>query len=336
MPADLKWHKPFNFYDVMTKAYREHGARLPAPDARAFYGEMINNILNRMKREAGPPKSDSMGEFIPINRPAATGVVEAMAELIWYEYNRPVWFVDKTMTELLMTAKIDDDLTGIHFPHECVYLCFEQGTQIEGFDLRSVMMFVPRHEQTIKMIHRATGDNQIVAEFLGRLIGSWTDCLTGPEYELLQSGMIKSRSRLYNWRKYTEPAPETESVGVDDQEKKAMRRSIQIAAAAMLYYSARPELVAEYQLPRSQRYEFKGERSGFRRMTLPGIKHIRPQSAATPGMGTGSSKSPHYRGWVMRVLRDPRYKRKADGSFETVLVPPTAIHPELMGENPEA
>jgi hypothetical protein len=336
MPADLKWNKPFNFFDIMSKAYRDYGARLPAQDARAFYGEMINSILGRIRRESAPTGRDSLGEFIPINRPAATGVVEAMAELIWYEYNRPVWFVDKTMTELLMTAKIDDDLTGIHFPNECVYLCFEQGTQVEGFDLRSIMLFVPRADQTIKMVRQATGNDDIVAQFMSRLIGTWTDCLAGPEYELLQGGTIRSRNRLYNWRKYTEPAPETDSVGVDEQEKKAMRRSMQIAAAAMLYYSARPELVAEYQLPRSQRYEFKGERSGFRRMTLPGIKHIRPQSAATPGMGTGSSKSPHYRGWVMRVLRDPRYKRKADGSFETVLVPPTAIHPELMAENPEA
>ncbi len=328
---DLKWNKPFNFFDIMTKAYREHNIRMPG-DSRSFYGDMINNILKRMRHEFGPTGRDAIGEYIPVHRPAATGVVEAMAELIWYEYNRPVWFVDKTMTELLLTAKIDDDLTGIHFPHECVYLCFEQGTKIEGFDMRSIMLFVPRAEQTVKMIHKATGDNSVVAQFMGKLIGTWTDCLDGPEYEILQTGMIRSRNRLYNWRRYTEPAPDSEAVGVTDQEKAAMRRSIQIAAAAMLYYSARPELVSEYQLPRSQRYEFKGERSGFRRMTLPGIKHVRPQSTAIAGMGSGSPKSPHYRGWVMRVLRDPRYKRKPDGSFETVLVPPTAIHPELMGE----
>lgn len=335
MPADLKWSKPFNFFDIMTKAYRDHGARLPG-DYRSFYGGMINNILTRMKREYGPPKSDQIGEFIPINRPAATGVVEAMAELVWYEFNRPVWFIDKTMTELLLTAKIDDNLSGIHFPHECVYLCFEDGTKIDEFDLRSIMLFVPRSDETIKMIRRATGDRAIETQFLGKLIGTWTDCLDGPEYDLLQNGFIRSRNRLYNWRKYTEPAPLEDAVGVDANEKEAMIRSIQIAAAAMLYYSARPELVSEYKLPRSQRYEFRGERSGFRRMTLPGVKHIRPPGSEIAGVhGTGSSKAPHYRGWVMRVLRDPRYKRNEDGSFKTVLVPPTAIHPELMAENPE-
>jgi hypothetical protein len=144
--------------------------------------------------------------------------------------------------------------------------------------------------------------------------------------------MIRTRNRLYNWRKYEHPSPPELATNVNAQEVEAMAKSMKIAAAAMLYYSARPELVSEYKLPRSQRYEFRGERSEFRRMRLPGVKKI-PAERGGLVPGTGSPKAPHYRGWVMRVLRDPRYKRNEDGTFKTVLVPPTAIHPELM-ENP--
>lgn len=324
-PPDVKWHKPFSLYDVMQQVCREYGKPFHLTPIQ-YYGYMMRDIVDQIGASMGL----APGEVVPVKQPASTGAVECLAELVWHEFNRPVWFVDRRMLELLETAKIDDDLSGIHWPHESLYLCFEKGSKLDGFDLRSILVFVPRSELVVRIGKKATQSDYFETEFLGKLVGTWTDCLPEPPYTVWRDGHLRSRGRLYNWRKYTEPS-EPSSDQVTAEEAAANQKSIKIAAAAMLYYSARPELVRNYQLPRSQRYEFRGDRTGFRRMLLPGVKTVRTPSVLTDVYGTGSPKSPHYRGWVIRVLRDPRYKRNEDGSFKTVLVPPTAIHPELMG-----
>lgn len=323
--SDVKWHKPFSWYGVIQQVYREYGRPFRLTPMQ-YYGDMIRVIAGRIGASMGL----APGDVVPVKQHASTGAVECLAELVWYEFSRPVWFVDRQMLELLETAKIDDDLSGIHWPHESLYLCFEEGSKLDGFDLRSIMVFVPRSDLVLRIGKKAVQSDYFKTEFLGKLIGTWTDCMPGPLYTIRQDGYIRSRDRLYNWRKYTEPSkPFCDQVTAE--EAAANQKAIKIAAAAMLYYSARPELVRDYQLPRSQRYEFRGDRTGFRRMLLPGVKTVRAPSALADVHGTGSPKRPHYRGWVMRVLRDPRYKRNEDGSFKTVLVPPTAIHPELMG-----
>lgn len=109
-----------------------------------------------------------------------------------------------------------------------------------------------------------------------------------------------------------------------------------ISAAAMLYHHARPELLVSHSLPRSQRFHVLGERDSISRLLLPKKlgtpKLISP--ASDKDKGVSSIKSPHYRGYVLAVLRDQRFKRKADGSFQTSLRQPCAIHPELMEECP--
>lgn len=351
MPESV-WHKPFNYYDIVQASLREVGApRSTMQDYMQFYGEVLNNALTY----AGVTPEDTVvpehviREFqeahpevgsIPVHKPAQMGVIEPMAELMWHTFNRPTWFCDNTMLELLRTAKIDDNLRGIHWPAESLYICFEKGAKIGRFDLRSICVFAPRSDITVKTVQKATAKSGMVIHdlhcelILNRLMGIWMDCLDEPEYYIRPDGFLKTRNRLYVWREYERPTPPQDMENVNQEERAATLEGVHIAAAAMLYHAARPELVAPYTMPRSQRYEFRGERSNYRKLTLPGVKMLRDPSHPV-SVGVGSAKSPHYRGWVMRTLRDPRYRRNEDGTYRTVLVPPVAIHPELMGENPE-
>jgi hypothetical protein len=342
--SEAVWNKPFNYYDTVQQALHDGGApRSAMQEYLPFYGQLLNNaILHASGLNIGD-LSGIMGqpEAIPIHKPAQMGVIEPIAELMWHAFNRPTWFCDNTMLELLRTAKIDDNLSDIHWPAESLYICFEKGAKIGRFDLRSIMVFAPRSEITVDTVRKATKkalfrlSDVHCEQLLGRLLGVWVDCLDEPDYVLRPDGYLKSRNRLYVWRKYEEPTPPNSYENVSEDERTATVEAMHIAAAAMLYHSARPELVAPYSMPRSQRYSFRGERGNYRRLTLPGVKVIRDPSRPE-SIGTGSVKSPHYRGWVMRTLRDPRYRRKEDGTCRTVLIAPTAIHPELMGDNPEA
>jgi len=344
--SNVTWNKPFNYYDIVQAALRGVGVREQQTPA-VYYGDVINNAMvalamPELRQQAiagGMIEAEGAPGTIPVHHAAGMGVIEPMAELMWHTFNRPTWFCDKTMLELLRSARIDDDLRNIHWPSESLYICFEKGCELNGFDLRSIMVFTPRSEITADTIRRAVrrsgGPNTEVVphQMMNTLIGVWVDCLEGPEYELRQDGFLKTRNRLYLWRRYERPNdPDEKMENVDERERRAIHEGMHIAAAAMLYHAARPELVAPYQMPRSQRYTFRGDRSNFRRMTLPGVKVIHDPSRESAGVG--SPKAPHYRGFVLRTLRAPRYRRNEDGTFRTVLVPPTAIHPELMDENP--
>ena len=114
-------------------------------------------------------------------------------------------------------------------------------------------------------------------------------------------------------------------------------RIIKITVASIFYFNARPDLYVAHALSRDQRYRFPGDakdRMNMRRVMLPMEKKVHPAATATHGSGT--AKRPHYRGFVLRTLRDERYQRNQDGSFKTVLVEPTVIHPEMMNEEPVA
>jgi hypothetical protein len=340
--AEATWNKPFNYYDTVQRALRDAGApRSAMQEYLPFYGQLLSNaVLYANGLSTGNLGLVGALDAIPTHKQARMGVIEPIAELMWHTFNRPTWFCDNTMLELLRTAKIDDNLRDIHWPAESLYICFENGAKIGRFNLRSIAVFAPRSEITVNTVRKATRKAYLSLgdvhcdQIIGKLLGVWVDCLDGPDFVLRPDGYLKSRERLYVWRKYEEPIAPSPDENVNEDERAATVEAMHIAAAAMLYYSARPELVAPYSLPRSQRYSFIGGRDNYRRLTLPGGKVVRDPSRSD-GTDTGSAKSPHYRGWVLRTLRDSRYKRKEDGTYRTVLIAPTAIHPELMGDNPE-
>ncbi len=108
--------------------------------------------------------------------------------------------------------------------------------------------------------------------------------------------------------------------------QKALIKASKLIAACWILYSARPEWVSPFTLPRSQRFQHGNAeiRKNYRRIMLPAVKHISLPTYA--GTETGREVIGHYRGWVYRVLRNERYKRNDDGTFKTVVVPPCVVN----------
>jgi hypothetical protein len=110
-----------------------------------------------------------------------------------------------------------------------------------------------------------------------------------------------------------------------------------LVAAILLRWSCRPETVVPFTMPRSQRYQHKGNREAFRLFTYPWQKQIRPEGeAAIEELGGRAKVRAHVRGFVYRTLRDERYRRNEDGSYRVVEVEPCIIHPEEYEEGKHA
>jgi hypothetical protein len=256
-------------------------------------------------------------------------VHEVMVDYLYECYGRPKWFIDSNVMELLCSLKLEeDDLTGIFFPHDVFSLVFEQGTMLNGWPLRNIRVCRPLAKSTYEFtkaigltVYAELPKNRYDRIPLTLFTDTGEDSKTGVRsWATPHESMVK----LHWTRPLDDRAGESLRVqtSLTKEEVDFQCKVSALMASALLYRSARPESVVNYQLPRSCRYNYRGDKSTYRRILAPTSVYSAKTGASG---GTGSPKAGHYRGWVFRTLRHERYKRNDDGTFKTVLVEPTAI-----------
>lgn len=252
-----------------------------------------------------------------------TGLM-VLSEYLFIRIGRPRWFISKEMFEILLTLKTDTtDFTNIAFPYDVFSFVFERGITLGGMPLRWFRVCCPRSRLSL----------QIMKEVVDVQVPNITSAVSiHPDLGMnrwTRKVDENTRPANTNVKAFFCPLLELSKASGPEMEgfKYPLAEIVKILASAVLLYAARPEFYQEYKVERSQRYEFKGERTSCRRLCFPTMKKVR---AAQESKSTGAFKSPHFRGWVLRTLRAERYTRNLDGTFKVALVPPTAIHPELM------
>jgi hypothetical protein len=273
--------------------------------------------------------------------------MDVMTEWLYVKLGRPRWLIDRQMLELLDTCKVDADLSGVVFTHDVLTLVFEEGVKINGIPLEWIRVCAVKSKMAEKAIRDFFPKDCINERAFSAI--NFTVCFRGYHKE---DGKISLDPRTWHkqprlgyeegrmWREYGSEKYISDPDRWDFDNETLTRESFRafmfkaakVAAAAMVYQHARPDLVTPFTLPRSERYKQHGERENISLIRLPrklgGAKKI---ISSPPVEGaSGKIMSPHYRGYVLAVLRDERFKRKPDGSFNTVLRSPCAIHPELM------
>jgi len=319
--ADCKWGPDFTFRDnckttnLLSKNF--------SYDVVPFYNYMLKLLLGSSagKLESRKLQIGNGPSVLFKDTDIASSLRDVVTDYLYEMYGRPKWFVDKTTFNLLNTISLDsDDLSGIIFPHDVFSLVFEHGVELEGFPLRNIRVYRRAASMTTKFL------NQLEVEFTKsevELVNLMID--TG---EVVMSNNTSWDTPPYLTRKWnwSRPLKDPEytlnfATTLSAQEKNVVARVSKIVASALMYKAARPDLVPEYVLPRSQRYSFKGDKRTYRRILAPQAPPGR-EYAPNP---TGREVRGHYRGWVLRTLRHEKYKRNADGSFKTVLVEPVAV-----------
>ena len=289
-----------------------------------------------------PTNLDAIFRALDGQQANAQQFFQILADFIFIKIGRPRWFLDADITQILLHSQIESQsLQGISFPYDSFNLVFENGITLSGgYEIKFISICNPRSALAIELggdamrafgkkfnnhsfedsfyigavVTRAGADTVTLSVLpLSMPIKEGVEIINKPENVVLKANLTPELSNDIN----------------DDV--------VKIAVAAILYFNARPDLYVAQQLSRDQRYRFPGnadDRKNMRRVLLPMEKTVRPVSSGPTG--TGASKRPHYRGFVLRTLRDERFQRNPDGSFKTVLVEPTVIHPELMIQEPPA
>jgi hypothetical protein len=249
-----------------------------------------------------------------------------LAEWTYISLGRPRWFVDLDMARLLDDTSIDPDLSQIVWPYDVVTLVFEKGFEVNGYPLRWVRIGTFRSKLCADLFEKKMRFKMDFGDFF------LTQCdlgEVGKTGKFSQDTSISDSASCYSWRSYSDYRKgDSIDSGLNAPEQKALDMATKIAATAMLYYSARPELIVDFTLPRSQRFKQIGDREQIKRVLLPTEKKVYARHVQMES--SGGKVQPHFRGWVLRSLRHPRFKRNSDGSVRTVLIPPCAIHAELM------
>jgi hypothetical protein len=315
---EIQWHKEVTSIDIAhkIKELRDH-----ACNTTNFYKKSVEFATGI--REVALNENPRLSEH---DFNGAAQIIETAVEYCFIKMGRHTWFCDKEMYELLSTCKIeDDDLRDLYFPYVVFSLVFEKGIEINGFPLRSIRISTLKSKLSIDIIH------EVLPGFIKRddTIHFYFDFGENLKTGKCSHDTPPGESIRWHWyRPYYYEGGIDKCIKPDDnklntEELAAVHGAMKVANAALQYYSARPELISEYTLPRSQRYQHHGERKNYKRVMLPTTKKVhQPNEFVSDG---GRTVAGHYRGWVLRTLRHERYSRNQDGSCKRILIQPTVV-----------
>lgn len=256
-----------------------------------------------------------------------TDEIRTISEAFYHHINRPRWLVDEPTAALLRRLKIDPDMRGLPWPHDVFTLVFERGISAvngrremgAGTTELAWIRVAPMRSEMARRFER-----QLLADARIEMIN------VRPDEVLVVAGIgpggdtrITFPMSLADAHADIERKAGTLTDAAVDGIRAVCRK---LVASAVLYWAARPTYISTISLGRSQRYKFGSakQRESLRRIRLPDTLTLHVHGGG--GEAQGGKKRPHYRGWVIRTLRDPRYKRNADGTLRCILVAPVAIH----------
>jgi hypothetical protein len=102
-----------------------------------------------------------------------------------------------------------------------------------------------------------------------------------------------------------------------------------LIAALMMLWQSRPEFIVSVELPRKDRYDFRGDRKIIRTWKFPDKLIVRKPSDSdqTP---TGRHVRAHWRAATFQHYRHERYSRNPDGSIKKTFIPACIVHADEL------
>jgi hypothetical protein len=267
-----------------------------------------------------------------------------ISQYVYYKTGYPKLYSPAPISELLCRTNIGGDirLGDLRFPYDVFCVLLEKNFEIEpGVSLKAVKItnLKSKFAKTCmsELVHEAVAlryaglnilSDALQQEFEKVSSKVMLEFEIGNDSKVLQCSMKLSDS-ITNFLDHVEPQQEITA--------KITAKLVNFAAALLLRNHCRPETIVPFKLPRSERYQHKGNRESFRILTYPWKKSIKEgpteeQKQAMENLEKSDLEKrkvkAHVRGFVYRTLRDERFKRNPDGTLRIIEVEPCLIHPE--------
>lgn len=302
---------------------------------------------------------------LPADRVMLLGkfTLEILAEYLWLSTNRPTYFVPAHLVELFAKSKYDVEMASLRQPIDCFHLVFPRGYTIRGCRPTSVMVLRATSKLANALLDKVTADKTLLAsienntglfkdpnmkavytcakalpELFSRLRADMSMPFTiFPFFDNVQCGFMRLESTARSSNVEDIPNTESEALRLGLATRANIDREVfnsifKIVIASLCRYTARPETVKDYVLPRSDRYNHKGEKTQRKIFCFFDPKIVRSHTSAS--VEPTYSVRPHVRGFVYATLRDPKwYRNKPLQPGEPLRIQerePTIIHPELF------
>ena len=315
---------------------------LPADRGGRQRPESVTNWVHRIMQETSLTKDSSLHDA---RKRIAQG---CLRDYIFMRSDRPTFFVPSFMADLMLAGSISPEVVAkqVKYPYDVFSLVFERGFEIvPGIPLRWIQLSNLRSKLARQwFLELFEGPALEVGESPGGLadamMGGYANMLqflidigrTGPgefshdarpvDVAVMLSQHLLDKPWLSDHRRTAE-----DKLGkVSDEEQQLSIRIEHLVLSLLLRMTCRPEMMVPLVLPRSDRYNFKGNRKAFRifHYDAKRVCDNRPDNTGEPKWKV----RPHVRGFVYRTLRSDRYRRNPDGTHRIVEVEPCVIHPE--------
>lgn len=264
----------------------------------------------------------------PIDRSERTA-----AEIVFLQTGSPRWFVSKEIFDVVKTIDLQgydqfEDALNV-LPYDAFSIVFEKGCITE----ECVIGNLPPDN----LVPGTSVKVELQSVFLAQLKSKQSrDILACSDFELpkrrvfLQriNGMVLAKGnflnvldeKLFN-ASVSGHIRKSESYGLEDL---CVAR---IVVALLLLWRARPTFFVPAEQNREERRAYRGNSNLRRQIVFPELRRV-----YAPGRSCERNVSAHYRGWVLRTLRHPRFKRDENGNPRVIFVPPCAIHAEKLNQ----
>ena len=261
----------------------------------------------------------------------------ALAAYLFLMLGRPSYFVPGHLAELFLRSKYEVNSASLRFPIDSFQLVFPVGYKLsDGTPLTAIHIFklcsklgnelidgvkpfilsVQELERRMKLypdpsmapakVNRMLLYSEGLAKNIDKLkVYSSADTTLLPYVNGCQIGNLSLSGDLSNT---LEPDGFC-CVPAQQLTIPAAREIVALATAALCRYTTRPETVVDYSLPRSERYNHKGEKSQRKIFRFLDPKIVTHHAERLDGPSSYTVK-PHVRGFVYATLRDERWYRK--------------------------
>lgn len=288
---------------------------------------------------------------------------QAFGEYLWLKMDRPACYVPLHLAELFRRSNFDVDINSLRLPIDSFMLMFPKEFRLsDGTPLDQVHIFNLRSSLAEKMVDGAAKEILSTAELEAEAASAKTESelerveILGGQCALFDSYRDITRQCLFlvpyfdgaqiggramrlgqqvksepNFREIKRPGASRRKLPAE-----TILEACNIAIASLCRYTTRPETVKDFVLPRSERYNHKGDKKQKKIFCFldPKIVNLTGYGKAGEAGEPTYSVKPHVRGFVYATLRDERWYRKNPlKPGEPLRIQerePTIIHPEAF------
>ncbi len=249
------------------------------------------------------------------------------------KYGRPTYLVSKELFDTCMELDVSQEDRSRSFeklPYDCFALCFERGVTLrangETHELYSIFICknaLQTHDTAplLNAVKEKLGDAE--ASNLREQIAETQESFRGRPFCMTCVDKNATAGLCDNI------ALDLEEFTIPEGHEAGARLLLQITAALIMLWRSRPEFIVPVKLPRSERYDFKGDRSNIRTWKFPDKLIVR-QPKEGESVPTGRHVKAHWRAGHFRHYRHPKFAREADGSVKVEFIAPCTVHPDEL------